>query len=112
MIKSNPSFDEKEVLAMNPRLFNLIGKDPVLQDGRDPLGATIKTVAEQKVQLDKFKFYHESRCDLDFVILDFAQKASNAFKTRARNTKGNSLLGYKRILHMINQNVSEFVLSQ
>jgi hypothetical protein len=32
-------FDEKEVQTMNPRLFNMIGKDPVLQDSRDPLGA-------------------------------------------------------------------------
>jgi hypothetical protein len=48
MLKMNSSFDEKEAQAFNPRLFNLIGKDPVLSDSRDPLGAQIKTMAEQK----------------------------------------------------------------
>ena len=39
-------FDEKEVQTMNPRLYNMIGKDPVLQDSRDPLGSNTKTTAE------------------------------------------------------------------
>jgi hypothetical protein len=65
-------FEEKEVANMTPRQYNLIGRDPVLQDSRDPLGANIKSSAEQKANLDRLKFYQESRCDIDFVIYDFA----------------------------------------
>ena len=83
-------FDEKEIATMNSRLFNMIGKDPILQDSRDPLGANSKTVAEQKLMLDKYKIFNEYRCDLDFVIQDFSSNATNSFKTKARNTKGTS----------------------
>lgn len=55
--------------------------------------------------------FHESRCDLDFVIYDYSQKALALFKTRARALKGNSLALYKRMIAMINQNVSEQVLA-
>jgi len=65
-------FDEKEVANMTPRQYNLIGRDPILQDSRDPLGANIKSSSEQKANLDKLKFFNESRCDIDFVIYDFA----------------------------------------
>jgi len=58
--------------AVNPRLYNLIGKDMVLQDGRDPLGAKSKTPAEQKEFLDKYKIFIEGRCDIDGLIFDFA----------------------------------------
>jgi len=61
--------------------------------------------------MDKLKFYQESRCDLDFIIFDFAQKALNSFKTRARALKGNSQAMYRRLLHFINHNVAEFVLA-
>ncbi len=103
-------FEEKEVANITPRNYNLIGRDPMLQDSRDPLGATIKSSSEQKVNLERLKFYQESRCDTDFVIYDFAQKALNGFKTRARTLKGNSLAMYKRMLNFINHNVAEFVL--
>jgi hypothetical protein len=95
---------------MNPRLYNMVGKDPVFQDSRDPLGASTKSVAEQKLMLDKYRLYNESRCDLDFVIQDFASKATNGYKTKARNTKGSSQAMYKRTLLFINQHVAEFVL--
>ena len=65
-------FEEKEVANMTPRQYNLIGRDPILQDSRDPLGANIKSSQEQRANLDKLKFYQESRCDIDFVIYDFA----------------------------------------
>lgn len=65
-------FEEKEVANMTPRQYNMIGRDPLLQDSRDPLGANIKSSAEQKANLEKLKFYVESRCDIDFVIYDFA----------------------------------------
>ena len=62
-------FEEKEVVNMTPRQYNLIGCDPILQDSRDPLGANIKSSSEHKANIDKLKFYQESRCDIDFVIL-------------------------------------------
>ena len=96
---------------MNPRMYNLIGKDPIIQDSRDPLGATIKSSSEHKANLDRLKFFHESRCDIEYVVFDFSQKALNAFKTRARALKGNSLAMYKRMLHFINHNVAEFVFA-
>lgn len=65
-------FEEKEVANITPRNYNLIGRDPMLQDSRDPLGATIKSSSEQKANLERLKFYQESRCDTDFVIYDFA----------------------------------------
>jgi len=34
--------------TVNHRLYNLIGKDMVLQDAKDPLGAKSKSAAEQK----------------------------------------------------------------
>jgi hypothetical protein len=64
--------DEQEMLSINPRMYNLIGKDFVLQDSRDPLGATTKNSNEQKIQLDKYKLFLESRCDIDSVIFDFS----------------------------------------
>lgn len=58
--------------TINPRVYNLIGKDLVLQDGRDPLGAKSKTPAEQKELLEKYKIYAESKCDVDGLIFDYA----------------------------------------
>jgi hypothetical protein len=58
--------------TVNHRLYNLIGKDMVLQDAKDPLGAKSKSAAEQKEQLDKFKLFAEGRCDIDGLIYDFA----------------------------------------
>lgn len=57
-----------------PKYFNLIGKDPVLSDLRDPLGGGQKQSMEQKVLYDKYKLFCESRCDVDSVILELAQR--------------------------------------
>ena len=39
-------FEEKDMLSINPRMYNLIGKDLIMQDSRDPLGASTKGTAE------------------------------------------------------------------
>lgn len=92
--------------TVNHRLYNLIGKDMVLQDAKDPLGAKSKSAAEQKEQLDRFKLFAEGRCDIDGLIYDFAQKATNSFLARAKQLK----VTYHRLIQFINQCVSETVL--
>ena len=55
-----------------PKYYNLIGKDCLLQDSRDPLGGNQKLATEQKNLIEKYKLYCEFRCDVDSVILDQA----------------------------------------
>lgn len=102
-------FDEKDMQTVTSRTYNLIGKDLVMQDSRDPLGSTaLKTPNEQKAMYDKYRIFQELRADVDYVICEYAQKAIQAFKLRAR--QGISKAGCKRMVHYINQYVSESVL--
>lgn len=89
---------------------NFIGKEPLLQDTRDPLGGSNKTSAEFKTLLEKFKLYLESKVDFDHNIVDQCQKAVNSYKNKARQLKGNSSLMYRRMIHFLSFHVSEFVL--
>lgn len=63
----------EEMASLTARAYNLVGRDPVLQDARDPLGASNnKSGSEQKALLEKYKLFVESRCDVDSVVFDFA----------------------------------------
>lgn len=101
--------EEREMQSLNPRMYNLIGRDLLLQDSRDPLGGK-NNLQEQKNLLEKYKVYAEGRCDVDSVIFDYAQKAIQAYKSRARFLKGHSHAMYRRMLLLINQHISEYVL--
>lgn len=94
-----------------PKYFNLIGRDPILSDLRDPLGGSQKQSLEQKLVYEKYKLYCESRCDVDSVILELAQKCIQQYKNKSRQLKGESNLMFKRINHFISYHVSEYVIA-
>jgi hypothetical protein len=50
-------FNLSEMEGIMHRYTNMIGKEPMLQDNRDPLGGSNKTSAEFKALLEKFKLY-------------------------------------------------------
>jgi hypothetical protein len=83
LMRAAEPIDEKEMQTMNSRTYNLIGKDLVVQDSRDPLGSVTKNPQEQRALLEKFKLYQESKCDVDSIIFEYAQKALLAYKLRA-----------------------------
>ena len=84
----------------------MIGKDFILQDIRDPLGTL-----DQKSLSEKYKLYQESLCDHDALILSFAQRAIQHYKTKARQAKGSSQSMYKRMIQFISFHISEIVLA-
>lgn len=62
--KRNPAdgtltlYDEKDMASVTARTYNLIGKDLVMQDSRDPLGSTaLKSAAEQRAMYEKYRVY-------------------------------------------------------
>lgn len=101
-----------EMQNMVPKYYNYIGKDVALQDLRDPLGGNSKTQSDQKSLVEKYKIYQESICDVDSLVLDYAQKAISQYKSKSRQMKGNAGSVFRRMVHFITYHISEYVLAQ
>ena len=76
-------FDIAEMESITAKPNNMIGKDMVLHDRRDPLGSQTKSSAELKLLVERFKLYIESLCDLSAVITDLGQRAISHYKNKA-----------------------------
>lgn len=63
---AQPLFDISEMKSLISKPNNLIGKDIVLIDQRNPLdGGSSKTTVDLKTMCEKFKLYIESLCNID-----------------------------------------------